>query len=434
MAFSLYRRPVLERRNVMWFSSWSGKRRRIAPNGRARGSVRKRLTCRPQLVALEDRLLPSGGYVFQTIDDPNGSGSRGGFNAALGINSLGEIVGGYTDASAVTHGYLLSGGKYTTLDDPNAVGFTDALGINARGDIVGGYRDASQQHGFLLSKGRYTTVDDPNANGFTFAQGINAHGDTVGIYVDASFTEHGFLLSGGQYTTIDDPNGITHHLAINDRGEIVGSYLDAKSNEHGFILSNGQYTTLDAPSAVLTEVDGINDFGEIVGRYDLASGHDHGFLLSSGKYTTVDDPKGLDGTDAFGINDLGKIVGFIYSDRFSTEHGFLATKEHDDALAGPDAFAGRANSGVALSLAPADVANAKPTPATTMAGGSGASRRDDLSRMSSVQNAIVATAPRTLSGSGDHVVSAAAAGEHSARTGDDVFAPIDAVFADILPN
>src|SRR5437899_8917343 len=97
---------------------------------------------------------------------------------------------------------------YTTLDDPSAVGAnTFAYGINDTDQIVGVYPDASNKgHGFLYSGGIYTTLDDPSATNGTFVRGINAAGQIVGYYNNNTGT-HGFLSSGGMYTTLDDPCG-----------------------------------------------------------------------------------------------------------------------------------------------------------------------------------------------------------------------------------
>ena len=54
-------------------------------------------------------------YTYTTFDDPLASGGDG--THAAGINDTGQIVGTYDDASGV-HGFLLSGGSYTTLDAP----------------------------------------------------------------------------------------------------------------------------------------------------------------------------------------------------------------------------------------------------------------------------------------------------------------------------
>jgi probable HAF family extracellular repeat protein len=129
---------------------------------------------------------------------------------------------------------------FTTLDDPSATNGTISWGINTSGQIVGYYLDASDKnHGFLLSGGMYTTLDDPLAGSFgTVATGINSAGQIVGYYLDSANKEHGFLESGGTYITLDDPlatNGI-QAFGINDQGQIVGSYTDNRGT-HGFLLT-----------------------------------------------------------------------------------------------------------------------------------------------------------------------------------------------------
>jgi hypothetical protein len=76
-----------------------------------------------------------------------------------GLNERGDIVGTYCDSAAPceitpfgTHGFLISGDDFRTIDVPGAV-VTLGFGINDRGDIVGSYRDTNgRTHGFLLSK------------------------------------------------------------------------------------------------------------------------------------------------------------------------------------------------------------------------------------------------------------------------------------------
>src|SRR5258707_1379444 len=96
--------------------------------------------------------------IFTALDDP--SARTGGATEAFGINAAGQVVGQYRNASGL-HGFLLSGGMYTTLDDPLATSGTVASGINDTGQIVGYYQNASGFHGFLYSSGTYTTLDDP---------------------------------------------------------------------------------------------------------------------------------------------------------------------------------------------------------------------------------------------------------------------------------
>ena len=62
---------------------------------------------------------------------------------------------------------------------------------------VGSFRDNDGYHGFLYSGGIYTTLNGPQTITLTHAQGINAAGQIVGWYANASGT-HGFLYSGGR--------------------------------------------------------------------------------------------------------------------------------------------------------------------------------------------------------------------------------------------
>src|SRR5262249_21323172 len=72
------------------------------------------------------------------------------------------------------------------------------------------------------------------------------------------------------------------------------------------------YTRLDVPGSVGTNAFGINDSGEIVGLFYTTTGIGfQGFLLEEGSYTTLD-PFASTGTGASGINPSGRIVGGYY--------------------------------------------------------------------------------------------------------------------------
>ena len=113
---------------------------------------------------------------------------------------------------------------------------TSVIGINDRGEAAGTYVDAAgDRHGFVLSGGVYTTLDVPAADGFTVAQGINNAGQVAGLYRDEDGTSHGFVLYKGAYTTVDVPGAFwTEIYSINAAGEIVGAYED-EGGVHGFV-------------------------------------------------------------------------------------------------------------------------------------------------------------------------------------------------------
>src|ERR1019366_2923199 len=75
-----------------------------------------------------------------------------------GINDAGQVVGSYTDGSGVEHGFLYSGGSFTTLNVPSNQN-TFPRGISNSGQIVGYYGggpDGSSYRGFLYGSGIYT--------------------------------------------------------------------------------------------------------------------------------------------------------------------------------------------------------------------------------------------------------------------------------------
>jgi probable HAF family extracellular repeat protein len=143
------------------------------------------------------------GAALTTIDFPGAAGTN-----AWGINNRGEIVGGHQDTAGRSHAFQLRESQFETIDFPGA--FDTAPdgtkgGINSRGDIVSYYCAfqlcGDSQHGFLLSGGKFTTTMDFPAmitgslgGHVTDNFGINARGDIVGTYNDANGTAHGFLL------------------------------------------------------------------------------------------------------------------------------------------------------------------------------------------------------------------------------------------------
>lgn len=84
--------------------------------------------------------------------------------------------------------------NYTTLDNPIALD-THPTAINNNGQVVGYYDDATGSHGFVYSGGIYTTLDNPDAiPGTTYLTGINNSRQVVGYYEDGKGI-HGFLSS-----------------------------------------------------------------------------------------------------------------------------------------------------------------------------------------------------------------------------------------------
>lgn len=176
---------------------------------------------------------------FIPINSPGGVDT-----VATGINDAGDIVGGFDLGDQATNiGFVLKKGQFTSFQNPSAApSQTSASGIDIKGQIVGPYTDPlGQLHGFLLIGGRYSTIDPPDAQVGSEANGINSDGQIVGQYFNGSVLLpcQGYVLSRGQFETVDFPGAaITALEGINDPEQIVGGYRIVLSDPvHGFIAS-----------------------------------------------------------------------------------------------------------------------------------------------------------------------------------------------------
>ncbi|MEP7310184.1 MAG: hypothetical protein ABJA98_32155 [Acidobacteriota bacterium] len=150
----------------------------------------------------------------------------------------------------------------------------------------------------------------PGLTSGTLVNGINDRSQVVGAFTDAATKTHGFFRTNGQYFPIDVSNADkTEAWGINSRTQIVGSYV-VNGQSHGFLLENGEFTTVDPPGATSAIAHGINDLGQIVGTYG-DSGGSHGYLWTHGRFVTIDLPTvPPSGTEAWGINRSGQVVGY----------------------------------------------------------------------------------------------------------------------------
>jgi len=248
---------------------------------------------------------PDGTYA--TFDAPGAGTSPGQGTAGYDVNVADEVAGDVIDSNGVYRSYLRAAdGTFTVFDAPGAgtapgqgteVATVD--GLNSMGVVVGAYSDAANvYHGFLrASDGSVVEFDVPGAGTGpgqgTQEGGINQAGTTEGFYTDAVGTYHSFLRSStGTIIPYDAPGAGTGAgqgtLAanINAQGEIAGAYIDFNNVVHGFVREpDGTITEFDAPGAGTqpgqgTEPFGNNASGEVTGWYTDDSGLLHGFLRS----------------------------------------------------------------------------------------------------------------------------------------------------------
>jgi probable HAF family extracellular repeat protein len=111
---------------------------------------------------------------------------------AAGINVQSMIVGTYRDSvvGGAIHGFMVRNGMFTNIDFPGAIN-TFPSKVNDHGDIVGSYQGSDFiQHGFVLTEGRFLTIDKPikplATHPATNILGVNNLNQIVGGFSDSN--------------------------------------------------------------------------------------------------------------------------------------------------------------------------------------------------------------------------------------------------------
>jgi hypothetical protein len=245
-----------------------------------------------------------------------------------GTNDEGLIAGTWTAADGSAVGFIRfpDGRISPPIVDPNDnSGLTVLRAINDEG-VIAGFYGANVSNGFLLTEGKFQTVDFPGAVS-TALRGINNLGDVSGTYsiVDLNADEFGFIIPrrGPDISfKLPDPTGTGIVVGgINDLRQLVGYYTDATSTLVGFLRQpSGQFVSVIVPGAVSTQAFGLNDCGNVVGFYTDGSTA-HGFYGRPGNLHSFDVP-GAGATFAQGINNEGRIVGRYATD--GVPHAFVS--------------------------------------------------------------------------------------------------------------
>jgi hypothetical protein len=207
------------------------------------------------------------GGTFTTIDDPS---AIPGTTTVYGINNLSSLVGTYIASPNQNLGFVDVAGTFTPVNDPAGTSGTTVNGINDSGILTGVYSDSTGVHGFTDSGGVFTTIVDPAAVGFdTGPDGINDAGAFVGQYLDNSNQSNfggSFLDIGGVFTPINDPLadlsvGGTVAFDINNTGTIVGEYFESTGPGQGFVATPQSLTAVPEPNSFLLLIGGLAGLG-----------------------------------------------------------------------------------------------------------------------------------------------------------------------------
>jgi uncharacterized membrane protein len=212
-----------------------------------------------------------------------------------GINDRGQIVGFAVLINGGTGFLREKDGSTRSLPPAPGGSVATPNSINNQGEIVGSYSSfrVFGTHGFLLRGGNYTTIDFPGTE-FTVCTGINNHGLVTGIYLEHNGGVHGFLWTRGHFIAtfqVVDSSGATdtRPAGINDQGQVSGNFRGEGIG--GAFVRNPDGTLKIIDLAALLQpiggsggvLTGINNRGDLVGLFGSRQSFDiFGFLIPHG--------------------------------------------------------------------------------------------------------------------------------------------------------
>jgi probable HAF family extracellular repeat protein len=199
-----------------------------------------------------------------------------------------------------------------------------SIGITSSGQVLVGTGD-----GAYLTDGK-TVVNVATGAGSSawWVRGVNDNGQITGLTTDpGTGLMHAFVTDGTKTIDLGSlQGGSTFPQAINNQGQVVGEsemgQQAAFFDPHAFLYSNGKLIDLGTlPGDTTSVAFGINNLGQVVG----GSGN-HAFLYTNGTMTDLGLLPGSSSTWASAINDKGQIVGtaeFDSPNGTSTTHAVL---------------------------------------------------------------------------------------------------------------
>src|SRR5207253_10275807 len=159
----------------------------------------------------------------------------------------------------------------------------------------------------------------------TYLRGVNDAGNFCGATVDQAF-----VSIDGTLTMFAIPRaGITYAWGINNLNQVVGGAARL-ATEHSFRrLANGRIDwPIEAPGFANTDMFGVDDKGRMVGFVTSPNTNTQGFFLCPSHRFAFFSYPGATTTEFLGINNHGQICGTYYSSDGS--HGFVVRVRVDD--------------------------------------------------------------------------------------------------------
>jgi probable HAF family extracellular repeat protein len=200
-------------------------------------------------------------------------------------------------------------------------------GINNYGQVVGSGTYLGISKSFLWSNGTQTALDTLAGYDNCVATAINDKGMVVGyLGVRPTATKHAFLWCNGSMADLNTLGGVPYDISmaysINNNDQIVGHSYNSTGGDHAFVYQNAAMTDLGTLGGAFSVAFGINDLGTIVGSSYV--GGNYGPLAAAfggGTVTALTTP-GVQRSTAIAVNNNGQVTGYFETES-NRYHGFL---------------------------------------------------------------------------------------------------------------
>ncbi len=157
------------------------------------------------------------------------------FTVIQSINAHGLVAGTSYSLSGIHAMFLGRGKDFITVTPPGSINTFGGY-VNDSGAVAGSYKDASRAyHGFIYSGGTYTTFDMPVAAGTVTTTGFNNKGRVVGTFTNPTTGKiHCFLYNGSVVSSFGTfPSNETVSVAIsNSGGMVVNSQIPSEKPKY----------------------------------------------------------------------------------------------------------------------------------------------------------------------------------------------------------
>ncbi len=248
-------------------------------------------------------------------------------SAAYDVNNQGQVVG-YMAAGAGYHGFLYDGNGLTDLGSLGE-GNSYAYRINEAGSVVGTSYVDGQGYAFIHAAGTMTAL--PVGAGSN-ANDINNAGVITGTYAgtdsDGFYQPHAYTYAHSVLTDLGTLGYGTYGNAINDLGHVAGTAeIGGPPNRptDPFFYSDGVMQSIGNFGGIFSNAWAMNNQDQVVGSagVDTIEGnlypwraflYDHGVMHDLGAMTYAGN------SSAYGINELGQVVGYTDTDAGSKSY------------------------------------------------------------------------------------------------------------------